>query len=340
MAGMMRSRQNVKYHSGGSFLLVVNMSTWKYPIFKETLNGNNFMHIADWITECRNLVVREKYDTDEQYMEEVAAFCEEWQRHYEEQADAYESEEFQKALVYITFRDRSILAIKYGSTEKHKVDISTYSKVLDIPFERRDVIKKIGEEFQKYYGDLLNIFEDSNSAYKANLDDLIFKERFHEQELLVDAYMEGGRITAETFEDFVAFCRKMREQRSYFILLSSELKKKSAYAALETFGVGRTVYSDFVSYNNCEKEYDKKMFVNLSFALGLSYNLAERLMNLNGYTLNSRGRTFDKMCSMALRCGFSRDMTIALIDKENAVLAKKFSPFTPIPNLTKNTKKN
>jgi len=116
-------------------------------------------------------------------------------------------------------------------------------------------------------------------------------------------------------------------------------KKTSAYAALESFGVARTVYSDFVSYNNCEKDYDKKMFVNLSFALGLSYDLAEQLMNLNGYTLNSRGRTFDKICSRALRCGYSREMTIALIDNENAVLAKKYSPFTPIPNLTKNAKK-
>jgi len=59
----------------------------------------------------------------------------------------------------------------------------------------------------------------------------------------------------------------------------------------------------------------------------------------NGYTLNSRGRTFDKICSRALRCGYSRDMTIALIDSENAILAKKYSPFTPIPNLTKNAKK-
>lgn len=315
------------------------MSTWKYPIFRETLNGNNFMHIADWITECRNLVVRDKYDTDEQYVAAVADFCDEWQRHYEEQTDAYESEEFQKALVYITFRDRSILAIKYGATEKYKVDISTYSKVLDMPFERRNVIKQIGEEFQRYYERLLNIFEDSNSTYKVSLDDLIFNKRFHEQELVAEAYMDGGRITSETIEGFLSHCRKVREQRSYFILLCSESKKKSAYAALESFGVARTVYSDFVSYNNCEKDYDKKMFVNLSFALGLSYDLAEQLMNLNGYTLNSRGRTFDKVCSRALRCGYSRDMTIALIDNENAILAKKYSPFTPIPNLTKNAKK-
>lgn len=208
-----------------------------------------------------------------------------------------------------------------------------------MPFERRNVIKQIGEEFQRYYESLLNIFEDSNSTYKVSLDDLIFNKRFHEQELVTEAYMDGGRITSETIEGFLSHCRKVREQRSYFILLCSESKKKSAYAALESFGVARTVYSDFVSYNNCEKDYDKKMFVNLSFALGLSYDLAEQLMNLNGYTLNSRGRTSDKVCSRALRCGYSRDMTIALIDNENAILAKKYSPFTPIPNLTKNAKK-
>ena len=86
------------------------------------------------------------------------------------------------------------------------------------------------------------------------------------------------------------------------------------------------------------------------FGKNISDNLINRIvallnqgeidfMNLNGYTLNSRGRTIDKVCSRALRCGYSRDMTIALIDNENAILAKKYSPFTPIPNLTKNAKK-
>ena len=339
MAGMMRSRQNVKYHSGGSFLLVVNMGTWKYPIFRETLNGNNFMHIADWITECRNLVVREKYDTDEQYVEAVADFCDEWQRHYEEQIDAYESEEFQKALVYITFRDRSTASVKYDSLKKLHVDISTYAKLLEFPFERRESIKLINQAFQTYYNKLLEIFDKSNSDYKNDLNNLVFKERFHEQAFAIEAYFVGESLYAATYEEYVARCKKVRENGKYCVQMVKATKKTSAYAALESFGVARTVYSDFVSYNNCEKDYDKKMFVNLSFALGLSYDLAEQLMNLNGYTLNSRGRTFDKICSRALRCGYSRDMTIALIDNENAILAKKYSPFTPIPNLTKNAKK-
>ena len=37
-----------------------------------------------------------------------------------------------------------------------------------MPFERRNVIKQIGEEFQRYYESLLNIFEDSNSTYKCS----------------------------------------------------------------------------------------------------------------------------------------------------------------------------
>ena len=335
----MCGRQNVKYHSGGSFLLVVNMSTWNYPIFNENLRGDNFMQIADWITECRNLIVRDKYDTDEQYIEAVADFCEEWQRHYEEQTDAYESEEFQKALVYITFRDRSTASVKYDGLKKLPVDISTYAKLLQFPFERRESMRLIGKEFQTYYNKLLKIFDESNADYKNSLNTLLFKERFHEQDLVIDAYFVGENLYAATYEEYVARCKKVRENGKYCVQIGKATKKTSAYAALESFGVARTVYSDFVSYNNCEKDYDKKMFVNLSFALGLSYDLAEQLMNFNGYTLNSRGRTFDKVCSLALRCGFSRDMTIALIDKENAVLKKKFSPYTPIPNLTKNAKK-
>lgn len=315
------------------------MSTWKYPIFNEKLNGDSYMQIADWITECRNLIIRDKYDTDQQYVEAVADFCEEWQRHYEEQTAAYENEEFQKALVYITFRDRSTACVKYDSLKKLPVDISTYAKLLQFPFERRESMRLIDKEFQVYYNRLLKIFDESNADYKNSLDALIFNVRFHKQELNIYGSLLGGDLNSSTFEEYVARCEAMRKHGNVWVQISTEKKKCSAYAALETFGVSRTVYSDFISYNNCQKEHDKKLFVNLSFALGLSYKLAEQLMNLNGYTLNSKGRIFDKVCSMALRCGFSRDMAIALIDNENAILAKKHSPFTPIPNLTKNAKK-
>jgi hypothetical protein len=85
----------------------------------------------------------------------------------------------------------------------------------------------------------------------------------------------------------------------------------------------------------CEKEFDKKMFVNIAFALALTFSNAEKLLNYNGYTLNSVERQFDVVCSKAVKIGFSREMVIALIDKRNEELKEKNMKYNLIPNITK-----
>jgi len=65
--------------------------------------------------------------------------------------------------------------------------------------------------------------------------------------------------------------------------------------------------------NLWEKEFDKKMFVNLALALALNCKNAERLLKYNGYSLNSVKRQFDEVWSKAFAIGFSREMAIALV---------------------------
>ena len=84
------------------------------------------------------------------------------------------------------------------------------------------------------------------------------------------------------------------------------------------------------------------MFVNMAFILGLNYDGAEKLLNLNGYTFESVGRQFDVICRKAFKIGFSRDMTIALIEKRNRELKDSLKKSSSkkkcslIPNLTSN----
>lgn len=106
--------------------------------------------------------------------------------------------------------------------------------------------------------------------------------------------------------------------------------------ALKEFGISKSVYNDWRSEAYCEKDFGKKMFVNMAFILGLNYENAEKLLNLNGYTFESVGRQFDEICRKAFKIGFSRDMTIALIEKRNRELAKSNIKFALIPNLTSN----
>ena len=68
--------------------------------------------------------------------------------------------------------------------------------------------------------------------------------------------------------------------------------------------------------------FDKKLFVNIAFLLGLNYSCAEKLLNYNGYTFEDSSRQFDIICSKAFKIGFSRQMTIDLIQKRNNELLK------------------
>ena len=88
-----------------------------------------------------------------------------------------------------------------------------------------------------------------------------------------------------------------------------------------------------MGFTHSEKAFDKKLFVNMAFLLGLSYPLAERLLNLNGYTFEGSERAFDKLCAKGFKLGFGRELTNALIDKRNIELGGD-----RIPNLQKNSK--
>ena len=74
------------------------------------------------------------------------------------------------------------------------------------------------------------------------------------------------------------------------------------------------------------------MFVNLGFLLGLSLEYLEKLLELNGYSISEYSqRKFDKIIRRAFKCGFSREMTIGLLDIEKK---KGYN----VPNLTTNSK--
>ena len=103
---------------------------------------------------------------------------------------------------------------------------------------------------------------------------------------------------------------------------------------LEQYDITKSVYSYFLSYDKCEKDFTKKMFINLGFLLGLSLEHLEKLLEYNGYSISANSqRKFDQIIRRAFKCGFSREMTIGLIDIENA---KGLN----IPNLNKNSKKD
>ena len=41
---------------------------WSCELFEENLENKSYMELADWLTSCRQVVLRENYDTHEQYI--------------------------------------------------------------------------------------------------------------------------------------------------------------------------------------------------------------------------------------------------------------------------------
>ena len=115
-----------------------------------------------------------------------------------------------------------------------------------------------------------------------------------------------------------------------------ELKKKRTNytSGLIQYDITKSVYSYFCNKDECEKDFSKKMFVNFGFLLGLSLERLENLLKYNGYSISEDSyRKFDQIVRRAFKCGFSREMTIGLLDIEKK---KGYN----VPNLTKNSKEN
>ena len=123
-----------------------------------------------------------------------------------------------------------------------------------------------------------------------------------------------------------------------YTIKTEKHKKRSNYNdALDACGVTSTTYHDFHGERTWHRDFDKKFFINLAFALALPYQSVVKLLGYNGYTLSSEGRVFDEICKAAFRLGFSRELTIEVIKMKNAELALKSIPFNPVPNLEKIT---
>ncbi len=60
-----------------------------HELFNIDISKKNYMELADWLTDCRNVVIRENYDTEEEYISDVARFFEQWEYFYEQNEEMF-----------------------------------------------------------------------------------------------------------------------------------------------------------------------------------------------------------------------------------------------------------
>lgn len=303
-----------------------------HELFETKSLGKGIWSTAKWIMAARNLIRREDFDTYEAYTGAVAELCAEWEQHYHANSALYENSDiFYSALILSAYSDVYSCGIDcrshYG-TFTHLLPLTDAEGIDAFPFERKSIIAQMRETFSGRLQEQKECFSPNNAtSYKMLLDDMI-KRRFYDWEIAVTPYSENGRIDANTLEEFLALCGNRYKIDSSNIFV----KKRSYIEGIEKWGISKTLYNDFCSFSNSEKDFDRKFFINMAFMLGLSYPHAETLLNYNGYSMERSERVFDKICRTALKCGFSREMTIALIEKYNQ------DHSNPVPNLTKNRK--
>lgn len=317
-------------------------------LFSVDLSKMNYKEIADWIISCRQCVVRENFDRIEDYYIELEKFCNEWENHSEANESIYKSEKYKKAIVYVSYRDMISFHFDFGSG-KETINPFIYNFENSV-FASNKIETELSQQFSKYYDKLIKVFEQKEAkdtdtskqekekhdiSYKDTLHDIILNQRFNELKIRTRVFIDNKWLKSSSYDEFLKECDK---KRNYEVEFTERTSKSSYCEALEEYGVPKSVYNDFISKNKCEQEFRKKIFINLSFALSFPLSLTEKLLNLNGYTLNGSDRVFDIICKKAFFIGFSRTMTNDLIEKKNAESRKDFKTYKGIPDLNKNRK--
>ena len=308
-----------------------------FTVFEQDISRMKVLELADWLVYCRNQVKRENFDTDSEYYENLKIFCDAWEKHYNKYEAFYTDAKteyrnrFYKALVYTTVKDNITLVTKTYN-EEVRCPIGSCEAINKVTIDTGGTIQAIEEQTKFFYNKLKSIFIDElYDDYKTQLHEhyilayrfssISFERYFTMPDLLT-------RIRGNTYAELDEKCQRI----PHVVAIGIEAKRNNHKKGLREYEIVDSVYKYFRDIYTGEKNFDKKLFINLGFCLGLPLPCLERLLEYNGYSISQKSqRKFDQIIRRAFKCGFSRDMTIGLIDIENI---KGYN----IPNLTKNSK--
>lgn len=306
---------------------------WHCELFEKDISKYTYIELAEWILKCRHVVSKSAFNEIGDYLNSVYAFCHEWEEHYQQNEKIYKSNKFKKAILFIGRKDKYKFVVDYGKGKEDVTDIvysnmqsSIFKKKVDeIAFETlNDDIFECDEVFK-------SCFKDKKS-FKNKLNDLICDFYFYKYNSRIRVFTDDKWFKAATYKDFLNECEK---NGNYTIKLENKESYGSYLKVLDSYGISKTIYLDYMSVDKAEKAFDKKIFINLAFALSLPLRYAEDLLYYNGFSIIDSVKVLDIICEKAFRIGFGRDYVIALIDKYNADMRKNFPNFVEVQNITK-----
>lgn len=337
---------------------------YKYEVLNCCPFDLSYREIAEWITACRLTVKRDSFNDNVRYLRAVSDFAAEWTRHYEENKEFYQKPKFKTALLSIAVPTAEVFAMIDGKNQPlimgfqtantHYPFISAAQKILDL--NQRQAV-------ECYVGKIGECFGRRNKAdYKILLDDII-KKHLTKKTAVQIKKLNGKKINEytsydelikdiENTDNFKVDIVKSKTEKTFEIKcqgrndLTTRYVKVGYQQQFLDYGISKTVYNEFLEEKTCEKEFDKKLFVNLGFLLSLPFSYFNTLLAYNGFSVDESTRKFDEIIVRAFKIGFGRDMAIDLIDFYNFELEDKYGTvikrgkeennFNAVPNLYSN----
>ena len=317
-------------------------------LFEQDLSKMGYMELAEWLTACYEEVeiIRDENPNDEDYFLYLSRFIDAWEQHYEQNKKLYSSKRFKMARFFITYRNRVCLKVDYGKGRKsiQTIPYDTYENIHASQFTvwKPEVLEMIEQDISDAYEKILSIFKPENAErYKGILHEVVSEQIFTDIDIRVRVENEKGKKISEmTYKEFLDVCE---ENDTYTIKPEKHERRRNYNAALDACGATSSTYHDFRVRRTSHKDFDKKFFINMGFALALPYESMVKLLAYNGYTWDSVGREFDDICKQAFRLGLSRKLANELLKKRNKELeddpkdARETTQFNAMPTLDKGT---
>lgn len=335
------------------------MGEYTYSVFYENLETMNSKDIANWLKKCRNAV--EKTDNKEEYLRKVKKFTDEWHIHYEENKNTfYDKPKFKTALLSLAVPSAEVMAVINGVNQS--VDVFSFQTAnTHYPFIAKidEILEEEERQDTKEY--IRKVFECFNAKNKSRylylLDDLI-KDNLHKKTAVQIKKLKGKSIKEyksydelmkdiENVKNYTTEIEKIdshRDTKEYILKGYTDLVcryiKIGYQKRFKEFNISKTIYEQLFKENTREKEFDKKMFVNIGFLLSLPSSLFNKFLSYNGLSVDNSTRKFDEIIDRAFKLGFGRDLTLDLIEYYNNKLDKDFKKmgYIPVPSLTSNKK--
>ena len=289
-------------------------------LFLYDISKMNSDEIAVWLKKCRKEVKKEKYDKDEDYINDVASFCMDWENHYEKYKSTYESKKFKKAILSL-----GVLERKYNINCAGKLVELEKPAFFDILSSKKEIpeFNKIKKDFDfleycDIYSEIHSTDEHKLSFY--NADDYKPMFIYALQELLSNGCSYEIRVLRDRKLVKLPYKQLMEELEKDENLMVKTYSKEccnSYFKELGKYGIRSSTISEFMNPLQEQKHFEKPLFINICFACSMPLSVASVFLQYNGYSVENSTREFDKICEKSFRLGFPREYAMELIDMYN-----------------------